>query len=58
MKSKRERMMYAIILVYVVVGIYGIIKGVDLMGLAAYFGSLTGFVAMYLWGETKRPSEK
>ncbi len=56
LKSKRQRMVYFIIFIWIVFGVYGVKYGSDLSQLAIYFGSLTGFVGAYVWGETKRPS--
>lgn len=56
--GKREGLVYIVVLLWVIAGIYGAIKGVDFTQLAAYFGSLTAYVATYIWAETKRPSKK
>ena len=56
--GKRESLVYIVVLLWVAAGIYGAIKGTDFTELAAYFGSLTAYVATYIWAETKRPSQK
>ena len=39
-------------------GAFGVWKEASLVDLAAYFGSLTAYVATYIWAESKRPSKK
>ena len=56
--GKRESLVYIVVFLWVVGGIYGAMKGTDFTELAAYFGSLTAYVATYIWAETKRPSKK
>ena len=56
--GKREGLVYIVVLLWVVAGVYGAMKGADFTQLAAYFGSLTAYVATYIWAETKRPSKK
>jgi preprotein translocase subunit SecE len=56
--GKREAIVYIVVILWIVAGIYGAIKGTDFTQLAAYFGSLTAYVATYIWAETKRPSKK
>lgn len=56
--GKREGLVYISVILWVLMGILGAIKGADLQQLAVYFGSLTAYVATYIWSETKRPSEK
>lgn len=56
--GKREGLVYITVILWVLAGILGAIKGTDLKQLAVYFGSLTAYVATYIWAETKRPSEK
>lgn len=56
--GKREGLVYISVVLWVLMGILGAIKGADLQQLAVYFGSLTAYVATYIWAETKRPSEK
>lgn len=56
--GKREGLVYISVILWVLMGILGAIKGADLQQLAVYFGSLTAYVATYIWAETKRPSEK
>ena len=56
--GKREGLVYIVVILWVVAGVYGAMKGADFTQLAAYFGSLTAYVATYIWAETKRPSKK
>lgn len=56
--GKREALVYIVVFLWVVAGVYGAVKGADFTQLAAYFGSLTAYVATYIWAETKRPSGK
>lgn len=56
--GKREALVYIVVFLWVVAGVYGAVKGADFTQLAAYFGSLTAYVATYIWAETKRPSKK
>lgn len=55
-KTKIERMIYCVMLMWGVLGGYAYFSGTNLTELAAYFISLTGFVGTYIYGETKRPS--
>jgi hypothetical protein len=55
--SKAERLIYIVILLWVLFGMFGIIKNVNLTQLAGYYASLTLFVSTYLWGEYKRASK-
>jgi hypothetical protein len=56
--GKREALVYIVVFLWVIGGVYGAIKGVDFVQLASYFGSLTAYVATYIWAETKKPSQK
>lgn len=56
--GKREGLVYAVVLLWIGFGILGAYNGTNFTGLAAYFGSLTAYVATYIWAETKRPSSK
>lgn len=55
-ESKRECITYIIILLWVMLGIHSTINEVDLIDVAAYFVSLTGFVGSYIYGESMRSS--
>lgn len=50
--SKREAMMYITIALWLIVGVWVIVKNADLMGMSAYFAALTPFVGSYIIGET------
>jgi hypothetical protein len=54
--SKRKNMTYFMISAWLFFGVFGIMKGVDLTGLAAFFAAGAAPVLGYLWGETSRPS--
>ena len=56
--GKREGLVYLTVFLWVAMGVLGAIKEADLKDLAVYFGSLTAYVATYIWAESKRPSEK
>ena len=56
--GKREGLVYITVALWVIMGILGAYKNTDLKELAVYFGSLTAYVATYIWGESKRPSVK
>lgn len=55
--SKREAMMYITIALWLIVGLWVIIKNADLMGMSAYFAALTPFVGSYIIGETFKKEE-
>jgi len=55
--SKREAMMYITIALWLIVGLWVIIKKADLMGMSAYFAALTPFVGSYILGETFKKEE-
>ena len=57
-KSKRERLLYICVLLWLILGLIGVYNDVDLSNLAVYFTALSPFVIGYIYGETKRPSEK
>ncbi len=56
--GKREELVYITVLLWIAAGIFGAYKLVNFSQLAAYFGSLTTYVATYIWAESKRPSLK
>lgn len=56
--GKREGLVYLTVTLWVIMGVLGAFKDANLQELAAYFGSLTAYVATYIWAETKRPSSK
>ncbi len=55
--SKSERLIYVVILLWAVYGVYGIYCDINLGQLAGYYASLTLFVSTYLWGEYKRTDQ-
>lgn len=56
--GKREALVYAVVALWVIMGVIAAWKQMSLEDLAMYFGSLTAYVATYIWAETKRPSLK
>lgn len=50
--SRREAMMYITILLWLIVGMWVIVKRADLVGVSSYFAALTPFVGSYIIGET------
>ena len=56
--GKREALVYIVVFLWITMGIFAFWKGTDLEELSIYFGSLTTYVATYIWAESKRPSEK
>lgn len=56
--SRREMMMYIIMALWAIIGIWVIVQRADLIGVSAYFAALTPFVGSYIIGETfKKESE-
>lgn len=56
--GKREGLVYLVVFFWILMGAFGVWKEASLVDLAAYFGSLTAYVATYIWAESKRPSTK
>ncbi len=56
--GKREGLVYLVVFFWVIMGALGAYKEANFTELAAYFGSLTAYVATYIWAESKRPSTK
>lgn len=56
--GKREGLVYIVVSLWIIMGILGAYKEANFTEMAAYFGSLTAYVATYIWGESRRPSEK
>jgi len=50
--SRREVMIYVTIALWLVIGIWVIVKKADLIGVSAYFAALAPFVGSYILGET------
>lgn len=57
-ESKRECLTYLVLFLWVGLGMLGVYYNVNFTDLAAYFVSLTGFVAAYIFGESVRKSKK
>lgn len=56
-ESKRECVTYLIVFLWLAVGVTATYFETDFTALAAYFVSLTGFVASYIFGESVRKSK-
>ena len=56
--GKREELVYIVVFLWIAMGVFGATRDVNFSQLGAYFGSLTAYVATYIWSESKRPSEK
>ena len=56
--GKREGLVYVVVLFWILMGVLGAYKNSNFRDMAAYFGSLTAYVATYIWAESKRPSVK
>jgi hypothetical protein len=51
-------MIYVSILLWTVLGVFGIYKQISLINAATYFAALTPFVGAYILGSTARPTNK
>jgi len=53
-------MIYLTVGLWLLIGVFTIINGADLMGMSAYFAALTPFVGSYIIGESvkKEPEGK
>ena len=56
--SKRETITYICMVIWLFCGVFGMWKGMSITSIAAYFASLTGFVATFMVGEHNRPADK
>lgn len=56
--GKREGLVYIVVSLWILMGLLGAYKEANFTEMAAYFGSLTAYVATYIWGESRRPSQK
>lgn len=56
-ESKRECVTYLVVFLWLAVGVVATYFKTDFTALAAYFVSLTGFVASYIFGESIRKSK-
>ncbi len=54
LKSKRERIVYIMMAIWIVTGIWGIMDAQDMAQLATYYVSLSGFISMYVIMETTK----
>lgn len=53
--SRREAMVYIGILLWLALGVYGVITHADLLSISAYFAALSPFCTAYIIGETYKP---
>jgi hypothetical protein len=53
--SRREAMVYIGILLWLALGVYGVITHTDLLSISAYFAALSPFCTAYIIGETYKP---
>jgi hypothetical protein len=53
--SGREVLMYIVILLWLVLGTFGIVTDSDLLSISAYFAALSPFVSAYILGQTYKP---
>jgi cobalamin synthase len=56
--GKREGLIYIIVLLWIIMGIFAVVKESSLTDLAVYFAVLKAYAATYIWAESKRPSSK
>lgn len=56
-RSDRERLIYGVILIWLVTGLWGILHKESLMQISAYFGVLTAFIGPYIITKTYRPTQ-
>lgn len=56
--SKRQLLMYVVLVIWVLFGIFAILYGADLNALSVYFSSLALPFIGYILGESWRPSNK
>lgn len=56
--GKREGLVYLVVAFWIFMGVLGAYKNSNFNDMAAYFGSLTAYIATYIWAESKRPSGK
>ncbi len=54
--SKRLTMTYIVFVVWIALGVFGILMKTDLISLSVYFASGLPLIIGYLWSETSRPS--
>lgn len=57
-KSKRELITYLIVFLWAFLGILGLYHNTNIIDLSTYFISLTGFITIYIFGESVRNSKK
>lgn len=56
--SSREIMMYITMILWTLLGVFGLLKQSDFVNLAAYFSALTPFVGAYILGKSYKPNGK
>jgi len=55
--SRREVMIYAVVIIWAIAGAFAMIYKADLNQLTIYFVSLTGFVTTWIAGEVYKPQD-
>lgn len=55
--SRRELMAYIVTYLWFAVGVLGVVNGVNLVELAAYFASVSTFAGSYVVGKTYKPKD-
>jgi uncharacterized membrane protein len=56
--SRREMMIYVVVLLWAIAGFVSMYYARDLKELSVYFASLTGFVASWIAGEKFKPEDE
>ncbi len=56
--DKRLMIVYVVIFLWICFGIIGAIFAASFVSMSVYFLSLTGFIGVYVWGESVRKSNK
>ena len=57
-KGKRESIIYLTVFLWIGMGILGALMLANFAHLGVYFLALTGFVSVYIWGESVRASKE
>lgn len=53
--SKREVIIYVVVLLWLILGVFGVMDSIDLLEAAAYFSALTPYISTYLIGIAYKP---
>lgn len=57
-RSKRELITYLVVFLWIFLGVLGLYYNTNLIDLSTYFISLTGFITVYIFGESVRNSKE